>query len=392
MIKVGITGIGGYGRLLLDILLQEQRKGGVCIEAAVVSFPEQDAEHLAFLKSGSPHTKIFASLEEAASAGLALDLMVLPVGIAAHKELTLKSLAAGWNVLVEKPLAGSVEDAEAMVRAAEQSDRFVAVGYQDMYAPSSPAMKQALLSGAIGEVESIRVFGLWGRPVDYYMRNNWAGKLKCNGQPVYDSPFNNGMAHYLNQALYLAGADLNTTAMPVSVEGSMWRAHDIESCDTAVLKWATAGGPEVGIFFSHLTSQQEGPEMVIQGTEGMLRWQFESHWELQPSCGAFERHRSIQVPAMRSRMVRQVLDRVHDAGVSIYTPAQALEQVRAVHMAHREIGIESFSPEVVRTVCAVGEAGVLQEWLEVDGLKQAGLDFLKNNGALTPDFCSEVAV
>lgn len=374
IIKVGIVGVGGYGRLLLDQLLEEQEQGAVRIEMAVVSFPEKDAEHLAYLREQSPETQIFKTLNDGVVAGVALDLMVLPVGIGAHKEFALAALAAGWNVLVEKPLAGSVEDALQMVEAAEASDRFMAVGFQDMYSPHALMSKAALVSGAIGEVQSVRAFGMWGRSVDYYERNTWAGSIRSNGADIYDSPFNNGMAHYLNLALFLAGPNAETPAFPVQAEGMFWRAHNIESCDTAALRWKTENGVEVSILFSHTGSDMIGPELLVEGSRGSLYWKFNSHWELRPDDAEWIRQRVSSALEMRVSMIRQVLARVRSPEVSVFTPRQAMAQVQAVSLAHAGIHIQSLPKEIIHR--SKDEKGA--EWLEVDGLKQAGLKFFKS--------------
>lgn len=372
VVNVGIVGIGGYGRVLLDLLLEEQVRGGVCVAAAVVRSPECEVEHLDCLKKHSPGVQIFQTLEEAVQSGVELDLMILPVGIGAHKEMTEISLKAGWNVMVEKPLAGSVEEAEAVVRAAERSDRFVAVGFQDMYGSMALDMKDAVLSGAIGEIYSVRVLGIWGRSVDYFNRNGWAGRLVYNGQAIYDSPFNNAFAHYLNLALFLAGSDRESAAVPVSVEGSMWRAHDIESCDTANLCWQTEGGPEVSVFFSHASSGSVDPEIIVTGTRGTLRWKFQSHWEL---CVDGEEPVRWPVPSasdMRRAMIQQLIAKVSDPGVFVCPPRQALAQVKSVALAHQKIDIQTIPESLVHRRMATNEFGQVSEMLDAEGLATAG--------------------
>ena len=375
-VKVGIVGIGGYGRLLLDLFLEEQEKGAARVEVAVVKDAVLDAEHLAYLKKCSPKTRVFRTLGEAIDSGVELDLMVLPVGIGAHKPLAEASLKAGWNVMVEKPLAGSVEEAEAIVRAAEGSDRFVAVGFQDMYGPVVPEMKQALLSGIIGEVCSVRVLGIWGRSVEYFNRNEWAGRLVCNGEAIYDSPFNNAFAHYLNLALFLAGADLESVAVPLSAEGLLWRAHAIESCDTACLKWETDSGPDVSVFFSHASSGSIEPEIVVEGTRGTLSWKFQSHWEIFQNSGTVVRHEVPSVEDTRRFMVRQLLEKVDHPETNACTVRQALSQVKAVALAHQQVEIQTIPEAWIHRHATTSEDGQVSEWLDVEGLMEAGQQFL----------------
>jgi len=379
-VKVGIVGIGGYGRLLLDLLHEEQEKGAACVEVAVVKSPELEAEHLAALIKNFPEVQVFQTLDEVVRSGVELDLMILPVGIGSHKEMTEVSLKAGWNVLVEKPLAGSVEEAEAIVLAAERSDRFVAVGYQDMYGSLAPAMKGAVLSGVIGDVCSVRVLGIWGRSANYFRRNAWAGRLVCDGQPIYDSPFNNAMAHCLNMALYLAGSDSESVAMPVAVEGSLWRAHDIESCDTASLCWQTDAGPDVSVFFSHASSSLVDPELVVEGSAGTLHWKFQSHWEICPNGEASVRQSVPSATDMRRGMIRLLLQKVYNPEVLIYTPRQALAQVQATALAHDRIEIRAVPNSLVRSYRATDEYGQVSEMVDINGLEDAGQRFLEGNG------------
>jgi predicted dehydrogenase len=380
-VKVGIVGINGYGRVLLDELLSAKRDGAAVVEVAVVRSPEKNAEALAHLKELSPETRVFSSLDEVIAANVNLDLMVLPTGISAHREQTLAVLDAGWNVLVEKPLAGCLEDAEAMARAAQQSDRFAAVGFQDMYAAHMRPMKETLLSGAIGEVYSIRAFGIWGRSVDYFKRNAWAGKLFYNGQPVYDSPFNNALAHYLNMALFLAGRDLDSPATPVKAEGALRRAHAIESCDTACLRWETDGGPEVSVFFSHASTAPSDPELVAEGSRGTLCWKLNSPWELHIKGEPVQSHQTGTLEQFRKRMMRQVLQRVHDPKVPIFTVRQALAQVQAVALAHACTEICDFPARLVNRSVKPDKKGQMQEWVEVQGVHEEGRRFIDGSVA-----------
>jgi predicted dehydrogenase len=58
-----------------------------------------------------------------------IDAVSVVVANHLHREIVEGLLAAGKHVLCEKPLAASIEDARAMVAAAEASDRVAAVGY-----------------------------------------------------------------------------------------------------------------------------------------------------------------------------------------------------------------------------------------------------------------------
>jgi len=73
------------------------------------------------------------------------------VGNPLHREVVEGLLAAGKHVLCEKPLAPSVEDAEAMVAAAEASGRQAAVGFTFRRSPAIAAVRDLVLGGSIGD-------------------------------------------------------------------------------------------------------------------------------------------------------------------------------------------------------------------------------------------------
>ena len=77
-----------------------------------------------------------------------------------HAPLALAALRAGKHVLVEKPLAGSVRDAEAMVRAAKAANRVLMVDHTFIYSGPVRKIKEIVDSGDLGDlyyVDSVRI-------------------------------------------------------------------------------------------------------------------------------------------------------------------------------------------------------------------------------------------
>src|SRR5690606_37279986 len=104
-----------------------------------------------------------------------IDLCLIPTGIPWHARMTIAALRAGANVLVEKPLAGSIAEVEAVHAEEKRSGKFVAVGFQDLYDPGTAWLKKELVSGTIGTIQAVRFLGLWPRRRSYFTRNEWAG-------------------------------------------------------------------------------------------------------------------------------------------------------------------------------------------------------------------------
>ena len=81
-----------------------------------------------------------------------IDAVSVVVANHLHREIVEGLLAAGKHVLCEKPLAASIEDAQAMVAAAEASDRVSAVGYTYRRTPAVEMIRRELAAGTMGEL------------------------------------------------------------------------------------------------------------------------------------------------------------------------------------------------------------------------------------------------
>jgi len=79
--------------------------------------------------------------------------IVTPVGT--HRTLAEEAFAAGKHVFVEKPLAGTVSDAEAIVRAATHASRTLMVGHTFVYNPAVVEVKRILAADGVGRVHYI---------------------------------------------------------------------------------------------------------------------------------------------------------------------------------------------------------------------------------------------
>ena len=82
----------------------------------------------------------------------ALDAVVLATPVPTHAELAGRVLRAGKHCFVEKPLARSVDEAQAVVDAAREHDRILMVGHLLEYHPGVERLKDLIDSGELGDV------------------------------------------------------------------------------------------------------------------------------------------------------------------------------------------------------------------------------------------------
>jgi predicted dehydrogenase len=84
-----------------------------------------------------------------------LDAVVIATHVPSHAPLALRAFAAGKHVFVEKPLAYSLPEAEAVVDAAREADRLLMVGHLLEYHPGLEKLKEVADSGDLGDLHYI---------------------------------------------------------------------------------------------------------------------------------------------------------------------------------------------------------------------------------------------
>jgi predicted dehydrogenase len=101
-----------------------------------------------------PSARTTASLDDLL-ADDALDAVVVATPVRTHAEFATRVLAAGKHCFVEKPLAGSEEEAEAVVEAARAAGRILMVGHLLEYHPGVDKLSELVRSGELGELRYI---------------------------------------------------------------------------------------------------------------------------------------------------------------------------------------------------------------------------------------------
>lgn len=93
-----------------------------------------------------------------------------------HTAPTLAALQAGYDVLLEKPMATTLEECVQLVRSAEQTGRQLHICHVMRYTPHAQKLRQILQSGMLGEVVNVshRENVSYWHMAHSYVRGNWA--------------------------------------------------------------------------------------------------------------------------------------------------------------------------------------------------------------------------
>jgi predicted dehydrogenase len=367
---VCLIGISGYAGVHYADLVRLHFEGRIRLTAAAVINEAQQAEKCRRLREIG--CRIFTDHEVMleSAAGNA-SLCVIPTGIFCHAPMAIRAMAAGCHVLVEKPAAATTAEIWKMQEAERRTGRFVAVGFQTLYAPETRSVKQIILDGGIGDLIAIRCKGLWPRADSYYARNSWAGRLRVGEAWVLDSPLNNAFAHELAMACFLAGPELESAAEIGEVQAELYRARDMESADTGGLRAVTSEGVRLLFLFSHSCERVLDPEMEIIGRRGTISWnaggiRVSAHGKTQclpNSSGG----------ARREAMLETVIGRLAEPSRFVCGLNIAGVQTLCVNAAHESSAVHSISADHVQSIPSessrIPAVSGIEHWVE-EGFKR----------------------
>ncbi len=147
MLKFAQIGIGYWGPNLLRNLVASQR----CQVTAAVDLA---AERLHYVQRLYPAIRITDDVDEVLGDS-ETDAVVIATPVATHFDLAMKALNVGKHILVEKPMAGSVEEVEKIGRLADKQHLVAMVGHTFLFNTAVRQVKKLIDAGELGDIRYI---------------------------------------------------------------------------------------------------------------------------------------------------------------------------------------------------------------------------------------------
>ncbi len=109
------------------------------------------------------------------------ELVAIATESGKHAAIALDCIAAGCNVIIEKPIALSLTDADAIIKAAEAKGVLVCANHQNRFNKSVQYIRSALEAGRFGKLFHGAAHVRWNRGEDYYKQASWRGTWEQDG-------------------------------------------------------------------------------------------------------------------------------------------------------------------------------------------------------------------
>jgi predicted dehydrogenase len=176
-----------------------------------------------------------------------------------HATIAIDCLEAGAHVLVEKPVADEVAEADRMIATALEVDRRLAVNLQHRTRPEVRAAKRLIEDGRLGTVQRVQMSAIWTRTARYYQMAGWRGTWRGEGGGV----LMNQAPHSLDLVCHLVGQPRRLIAW----NRTLFHAIETEDTASAMLEW---GNGALGGLLVSTAMAGEPERLEIAGTRGVL--------------------------------------------------------------------------------------------------------------------------
>lgn len=137
----------------------------------------------------------------------------------AHRDVVCEALTAGFDVFVEKPLAMTVADADAMIATAERFGRVLMVNYSQRWLPEHRAIERSIADGLLGEAAFVESHRWDAASVPQRMIGSWAHRT---------TPVHFMSSHDIDLLVHWLG-DRVTAVTALAHRGGLARQHGLHN-------------------------------------------------------------------------------------------------------------------------------------------------------------------
>ena len=196
-----------------------------------------------------------------------IDLVSVCTPPSSHARVTIDLLRASKNVVVEKPMAPSLTECDAMIVAARESGALLSVVAQNRFRDDMAVLKDTIDSGLLGPVAHISIESAWWRGVPYYDLS-WRGTWASEG----GGPTLNHAIHHIDLLLWMMGEPQAVAAMMTNA----WHDNaEVEDLSVAILRYERALAQMTSSVVHHGQRQQ----ILVEGQHASVAQPWAVHAE-----------------------------------------------------------------------------------------------------------------
>ena len=203
-IKFGVVGLGHIGIKHVDAILSFKESEIVAIvdKLSLTDLQVKRVKDLKYLEK----FQFFNNIDQICS-NQEIDVVSICTPNGLHFEMAMKVILSQKHVLIEKPMTLNSNHARILIETANKMNKIVFCVMQNRFSPTIAWLKNLINKKKMGKVFSIHVNCFWNRNMNYYITNDWHGKLELDGGPLYTQ-----FSHFIDILFWLFGDFSNIKA------------------------------------------------------------------------------------------------------------------------------------------------------------------------------------
>ncbi|ADY11936.1 Gfo/Idh/MocA family protein [Sphaerochaeta globosa] len=335
MIRIGIVGAGAIAAVHIDSFLQF---ASLCEVVAVCDTFVDKAHSL--ITDKKVNAQAYADIQTMLDEGN-LDAISICLPPNMHATVAIQALSSGKHVIVEKPMASSLQECDQMIAAAKKHNKLLCVVSQNRWKTQLNNTKRIMDEGLLGKVVHASFDSLWWRGSVYYDLW-WRGTWEQEAGGVFTSH----SVHYLDLMQMLFGMPKKVQAFISNINHTNSECEDI---GFAVFTYED----KVINFTSSLVSHGEKQAIVINGEKASISIPFSvSSYNSLPNG----------FPEQNKELEKQIQKRYEELPALELEghPAQLLNFLRAIEQKEALALDGNVGRQTIELIHAIYKSAVLQ--------------------------------
>lgn len=189
-LKFGIIGCGRISAKHVDAIINNKDEAELVAVYDIVKELAIDRKNQYESKIKNSNVKVYANYDEFLN-DKNIDVVTIASISGYHANQAIDSLNHDKHVLIEKPMALSIEDADRIIRLGKEKNKKVCVSHQNRFIPAVQRLRQAVEEGRFGKLIHGSARTLWARDDNYYRQASWRGTKELDGGTLINQCIHN---------------------------------------------------------------------------------------------------------------------------------------------------------------------------------------------------------
>ncbi len=189
-LKFGIIGCGRISAKHIDAIINNKDEAELVAVYDIVEELAVDRKNQYESKIKNSNVKVYADYEEFLN-DKNTDVVTIASISGYHANQAIDCLNHDKHVLIEKPMALSIEDADKIIKLGKEKNKKVCVSHQNRFVPAVQRLRRAVEEGRFGKIVHGSARTLWARDDNYYRQASWRGTKELDGGTLMNQCIHN---------------------------------------------------------------------------------------------------------------------------------------------------------------------------------------------------------